>query len=112
VTTQLGSPTGLAIDYWMTDRIFWSDSKENTIESINFGGSDRVLVSRSGTHNPYSLDVFGTELYWVSPNLGEVAMMDKFGRGVNKTIQAGLEMPKAIKFAQNMKLDTNSESGH
>ena len=35
---------------------------------------------------------------WSSPDLGQVTMMDKFGRSVNKTIQSGLSMPHAVKI--------------
>ena len=48
VNERLGHPTGLTIDYWMDDRIFWCDSKQNVIESMNADGSDRVLIVRSG----------------------------------------------------------------
>lgn len=51
VSTRLGRPTGLAIDDHMNDRVFWCDSKENLIESMNADGSDRVIVIGKGV--PY-----------------------------------------------------------
>lgn len=48
VSTRLGRPTGLAIDDHMNDRVFWCDSKENLIESMNADGSDRVIVIGKG----------------------------------------------------------------
>ena len=48
VTTRLGNPTGLTIDYSMGNRIYWCDSKENLIESMAWDGSDRVVVVNSG----------------------------------------------------------------
>uniref|UniRef100_X1Z8P5 EGF-like domain-containing protein n=2 Tax=Capitella teleta TaxID=283909 RepID=X1Z8P5_CAPTE len=105
VNTHLGRPTGLTIDYWMNDRVFWSDSKENIIESMKPDGSDRIIVARSGLDSPFSMDVLGNNMFWVSLNRGEVAAMDKFGRGVNRSLVAGLVMPKAIKIYQPMKYD-------
>ncbi|XP_020846577.1 low-density lipoprotein receptor-related protein 2 isoform X2 [Phascolarctos cinereus] len=80
VSNDLGWPTGLSIDYLNNDRIYWSDSKENIIESMKHDGTDRRLVS-SAVGNPYSLDVFEGHLYWTSKEKGEVWKEDKFGRG-------------------------------
>ena len=49
----------------------------------------------SGLNNPFAIDVFESLLYWVSQEKGDVAQMDKFGRGVNQTIQSGLLMPES-----------------
>jgi len=46
--TRLGNPTGISIDYYMNNRIFWCDHKESVIESMNADGSDRILVSATG----------------------------------------------------------------
>ena len=48
VNTGLGQPTGLTIDYHMKSRVYWCDSKENVIESMNYDGTDRSVVVRSG----------------------------------------------------------------
>ena len=48
VDTRLGNPTGITIDFFMNDRVYWCDSKENVIESINPDGSNRLLVVPSG----------------------------------------------------------------
>ncbi|XP_044525030.1 low-density lipoprotein receptor-related protein 2 [Gracilinanus agilis] len=80
ISDDLGWPTGLSIDYLNNDRIYWSDSKENIIESMKHDGTDRRLVS-SEVGNPYSLDVFEGHLYWTSKEKGEVWKEDKFGRG-------------------------------
>ena len=48
VNTRLGNPTGITIDFFMGDRVFWCDSKENLIESMQPDGSDRVIVVSSG----------------------------------------------------------------
>jgi len=55
VSDRLLRPTGLAIDYHKNDRVFWSDSKENVIESVNSDGSDRAIVIRSGENYHFSV---------------------------------------------------------
>lgn len=41
VSSGLGWPTGLSIDFTNGDRIYWSDSKESRIESVLPSGEDR-----------------------------------------------------------------------
>uniref|UniRef100_A0A8C9EZD8 EGF-like domain-containing protein n=1 Tax=Pavo cristatus TaxID=9049 RepID=A0A8C9EZD8_PAVCR len=48
VSEDLGWPTGLSIDYLNNDRIYWSDSKENIIESMRHDGTDRAIVLHGG----------------------------------------------------------------
>uniref|UniRef100_A0A8C4XVC9 Low-density lipoprotein receptor-related protein 2 n=1 Tax=Falco tinnunculus TaxID=100819 RepID=A0A8C4XVC9_FALTI len=81
VSEDLGWPTGLSIDYLNNDRIYWSDSKENTIESMRPDGTDRTIVLHGGKNFPYSLDVFEGHLYWIAKERGEVWKKDKFGNG-------------------------------
>nr|XP_006135845.1 low-density lipoprotein receptor-related protein 2 isoform X1 [Pelodiscus sinensis] len=80
VSEDLGWPTGLSIDYLNNDRLYWSDSKENIIESMRPDGTDRAIVLR-GVSSPYSLDVFEGHLYWISKERGEIWKEDKFGNG-------------------------------
>ncbi|XP_059560178.1 low-density lipoprotein receptor-related protein 2 [Myotis daubentonii] len=79
VREDLGWPTGLSIDYLNNDRIYWSDFKEKTIETIKYDGTDRRIVA-SAAVDPYSLDIFEGQLYWVSKDKGEVWTQDKFGQ--------------------------------
>uniref|UniRef100_A0A2C9KAN0 EGF-like domain-containing protein n=1 Tax=Biomphalaria glabrata TaxID=6526 RepID=A0A2C9KAN0_BIOGL len=97
VSTKLSYPSGLAIDYYMDNRIYWCDSKENLIESMKPDGTDRVIVTSKAAYNPVALDVFEGQMFWLSEKLGQLASMDKFGREDNKTIQTGLQLPKGLK---------------
>ncbi|XP_025940300.1 low-density lipoprotein receptor-related protein 2 [Apteryx rowi] len=81
VSEDLGWPTGLSIDYLNSDRIYWSDSKENIIESMRPDGTDRTVVLHGEAGSPYSLDVFEGHLYWIAKERGEVWKKDKFGNG-------------------------------
>ena len=48
VSERLVRPTGLAVDYYKNHRVYWCDTKENAIESVNHDGTDRAFVIRSG----------------------------------------------------------------
>ncbi|XP_041374759.1 low-density lipoprotein receptor-related protein 2-like [Gigantopelta aegis] len=97
VSTRLGQPTGITIDFYMGDRIYWSDAKENIIESMKPDGTNRVVVFTQNVFNPISVDVFEGKLFWVSQQMGQLITADKFGRRVNKTLQTGLVLPSGMK---------------
>lgn len=48
VKEDLGWPTGLSIDYLNNDQIYWSDFKENVIETMKHDGTDRRTVVNAG----------------------------------------------------------------
>lgn len=48
VQEDLGWPTGPCIDYMNGDRIYWSDLKDNIVETIKYDGTDRRIVVTSG----------------------------------------------------------------
>lgn len=48
VSQDLGWPNGLSIDYLNDDRIYWSDSKEDVIETIKYDGTDRRVIINEG----------------------------------------------------------------
>lgn len=47
VGQRLGIPTGLTIDYAGGHRIYWCDTKLDTIESMKMDGTDRVTILTS-----------------------------------------------------------------
>lgn len=48
VSTSLLRPSSIAIDFFMGDRVYWSDSKDNSVSSMNPDGTDRVVVIAKG----------------------------------------------------------------
>ncbi|XP_037704852.1 low-density lipoprotein receptor-related protein 2 isoform X2 [Choloepus didactylus] len=79
ISTDLGWPTGLSVDYLSKDRLYWTDLKEDVVESVRHDGTDRRIISNEAGY-PYSLDIFESQLYWVSKGKGEVWKEDKFGK--------------------------------
>ena len=62
VSTRLVFPSSISIDYYMYDRVYWCDYKQNVIESMNPDGSDRILITASGNLIP-SCSSFPLKIY-------------------------------------------------
>lgn len=82
--SEVSWPTGLAIDT-VTDRLYWCDMKENTVETVFTDGTDRRVVLNSKQlkgefSEPYSIDVFEDFLYVVTKK-GVAFKWSKFGHG-------------------------------
>ncbi|XP_015791351.1 low-density lipoprotein receptor-related protein 2 [Tetranychus urticae] len=107
VSERLGLPAGLAIDYESDHRLYWCDSKTNTIESSKQDGSDRVVVLKGDLQHPISIDLFEDQIYWVTKDTGEVYRQDKFGRGVKVRVKRDLEHATDIKIYQEKKYNTS-----
>lgn len=110
INERLAYPTGITIDYFMENRVFWCDAKFNVIESIKPDGSDRVTVVSQGLPNPISLDVFEEYMYVLSQNSGKLLRMDKFGRTSNITLQSGLLLPRSVKVFHVLKSSQDAKS--
>ena len=106
VGERLETPSGLTIDYASGHRIYWSDSKANSIESARTDGSDRVVVLKGDLHHPISIDVFEDQLYWVTRDTGEIFRQDKFGRGVKVRVRRSLEHATDVKIFQKQKYNS------
>ncbi|CAE1155780.1 LRP2 [Acanthosepion pharaonis] len=110
INDRLAYPTGITIDYFMQNRVFWCDAKLNVIESIKPDGSDRVTVVSQGLQNPISLDVLEEYMYVLSQNSGKLLRMDKFGRGDNIILQSGLLLPRSVKVFHVLKSNQDAKS--
>ncbi|XP_040181351.1 low-density lipoprotein receptor-related protein 1-like isoform X2 [Rana temporaria] len=63
VNTQLGWPTGLALDL-LSWRIYWSDEKFHAIGSANLDGTDIKVLQMKMIQSPFAITVFEDEIYW------------------------------------------------
>ena len=104
ISTNLGNPTGLAIDFYKDNRIYWCDSKNNFIESANFDGSDRNRIYHNALYEPYRIDIFENHIYWLSQEHGSINKIDKFGRGGLHVLVEHLDMAEDIKVFHSQKM--------
>nr|WBR46502.1 vitellogenin receptor [Coccinella septempunctata] len=70
-------PNGLAIDY-PNQRLYWTDAKVMTLESINLDGTDRRIVLEAVVKHPYAIAVFENRLYWSDWHTHSIQSCDKF----------------------------------
>ncbi|KAG5887844.1 hypothetical protein JTB14_005610 [Gonioctena quinquepunctata] len=108
VVEEIRHPAGLTIDYAMDHTLYWVDTKLNMIESMNFDGTNRKTVIRGVMlKHPIALDVFESNLYWITRNTGELVKQDKFGRGVPVIIQRDMQNPSSVKVYHDLKYNTS-----
>ena len=59
-----------------------------------------------------SLDVFESNLYWASQQTGSIMKMDKFGRGINVTLQSGLLLPTTVRVFHTQRHNISGKMEH
>ncbi|XP_063955134.1 low-density lipoprotein receptor-related protein 1-like [Lytechinus pictus] len=80
VEENLAQPTSIAIDY-VSERLYWADSKMRLIESSDLDGGDRVPVvtfPHTGG-SPFSIDIFEDRIYGSTKNPYQLFRVGKFG---------------------------------
>jgi low density lipoprotein-related protein 2 len=105
VLTNLQSPSGLTIDYYMNGRLFWLDQIESLVETVNHDGSDRALALRIKGSKLLTLDVFEDSLYFgvvQSNGNSNILRQNKFGHGVNETVWKGA-VAESVKFLHDLR---------
>ncbi|XP_060535234.1 low-density lipoprotein receptor-related protein 2 [Cylas formicarius] len=108
ITDEIRHPAGLTVDYAMGHALFWADTKLNTIETMRYDGSNRKIVLRGeNLKHPVSLDVFENHLFWITKDTGEIVRQDKFGRGVQVTVQRDLLNPSGVKVLHESRYNTS-----
>ena len=63
VTEDLSWPNGVAVDH-ILERVFWSDAKKDSVESVKLDGTNRVKVPLFHVPHPFAISILGDTLYW------------------------------------------------
>uniref|UniRef100_A0A671UNK4 Low density lipoprotein receptor-related protein 2b n=1 Tax=Sparus aurata TaxID=8175 RepID=A0A671UNK4_SPAAU len=65
VKTRLGIPTGITLDI-VTQRVYWSDSHFDTVETVTYSGLDRKIVLNGATQapHPFGIAVFENHVFF------------------------------------------------
>lgn len=106
VNDKLGFPSGITIDYENNDRLYWCDTKLNTIETANKDGSDRYTILHEGILHPFSIDIFEDHIYWVTRDTNEIYKQSKFAHGVKVLVKRSLEHTNDVKLYHDKKYNT------
>ena len=80
---------------FMENKLYWTDSKLNRIESCSLDGSSRVVVLE-GLAQPYSLVVYGSDIYWSEWDTPSIKKMDKATTTVQQVTTEVSDKPTAI----------------
>ena len=89
VTTELGWPNGLAIDY-DGHRLYWADAQLDRIETADLSGRFRVQLVQGATH-PFGLTQLGGYLYWTDWRSKSIERVDKATGKQRSVLREGLE---------------------
>lgn len=103
VNTDIIYPTDLVIDFYQSYRVYWTDEKKESIESMNYDGTDRVTIAHIGIHAPHSLDIIGTQLYWINRENRSIYTIEKFGRGISTKVIDELALPLFVRIYHPLK---------
>lgn len=82
-SSNIGWPNGLTFDK-PTQRIYWSDAKNNRIEYIDMRTNERHVLLQDTVFHPFSMAVFEDNLYWTDWLTFSLDMCNKF-TGRNQT---------------------------
>lgn len=77
VSTDIHWPNGLAIDF-PNQRLYWTDAKLSSLESIRLDGTDRRVVLEGIAKHPYAIAVFENRIYWSDWATHSIQSCDKF----------------------------------
>ncbi|XP_071487623.1 low-density lipoprotein receptor-related protein 4-like [Diadema antillarum] len=76
ISNDLGWPNGLTIDY-ATRRIYWVDALLDKIETADFAGKHRVVLTDNVTTHSFGLTMFGSRLFWTDWRTNTIETVDK-----------------------------------
>ncbi|ESO92872.1 hypothetical protein LOTGIDRAFT_162349 [Lottia gigantea] len=77
VDTDILHPRGIVIDY-QDNRLFWVDSKKDTIESIAFNGMNRKTVSPQDGTNLYGIALYDKYIFVTEQSKGHLKIFNKY----------------------------------
>ena len=82
VESKVRWPSSLSLDY-PARRLYWTDLKTKTIETVQIDGRYRKLVTRLEPKlgKPYKIEVFEDFIYFSTFRINKILKMNKFGRG-------------------------------
>jgi len=110
VTENIVWPNGLAVDQ-ITDRVYWADSKQDVIESVDLDGGDRRTILTSHPKHPFSLAVFEDSLYWSDWETQEIVSCNKFtGKNYKVVMKEAGVKPMGLVIAHPLIMDRSAGS--
>lgn len=87
VTDNIGWPNGITIDYTL-NRFWWTDAKQQTIESADLNGKHRkVFLRATPLEHPFGISVFLDNVFWTDWTTSKLHVANKFtGKVANAVV--------------------------
>ena len=106
VESKILWPSGLALDY-PARRLYWTDLKTRSIESIDLSGRRRKKVKQFHPKEgkPHSLEIFETTIYFSTYQHNRIMKLNKFGRGNATQIAEEVTRVSDVAIMQEFKQD-------
>ena len=91
VSENIGWPNGITIDYTL-NRMWWTDARQDTIESADLNGKHRRIVLKSGSiKHPFGISVFLDSIYWTDWSSNTLFRANKFTGDEEVALVVGLQ---------------------
>ncbi len=100
-------PCGLALDY-PARRLYWTDLKSRTIESIELTGRQRKKVKQFHPKEgkPHNIEIFETFIYYSTYQHNKIMKINKFGKGNVTEIAEEVTRVSDLSIMQEFKQDS------
>ena len=85
----LSWPNGLSIDY-NARKLYWADARTDSIECVDFNGSNRTVILQGVTH-PFGLDVHDGFIYWTDWSSKDIQRTSISNPSSVAVLRSGLE---------------------
>ena len=106
VESKILWPSGLALDY-PARRLYWTDLKTRSIESIELTGRRRKKVRQFHPKEgkPHNIEIFETTIYFTTYQHNKIMKLNKFGRGNVTQIAEEVTRVSDLSIMQEFKQD-------
>jgi hypothetical protein len=90
---------------WPNGRLYWTDAKSQTIESVTITGKDRRTILSDVPKHPFGIAVFEDKLYWSDWDTMNIESCNKFtGKNFEPLIEAEYVYGELINIFTQLKV--------
>nr|XP_058943268.1 low-density lipoprotein receptor-related protein 2-like [Pocillopora verrucosa] len=107
VTDNIGWPNGITIDYTL-NRFWWTDAKQQTIESADLNGKHRkVFLRATPLEHPFGISVFLDNVFWTDWTTSKLHVANKFTGKVANAVVLQRPMDVVVFHRQRQPVGSN-----
>ena len=95
VTKNILMPNGLVLDI-KAEKLYWTDARLDKIERCDLSGQDCKVVVKSVLEHPFSIALFGDDLFFTDWVLHSVIRVNKYSGENRAILKSGIVRPMGI----------------